>query len=91
MENKKRRTKKPDNVVQFDPRIRPAPRRVAEPKPEMLTQKDLVEYVMIQTEGLNLKEELDRKEKYIRDLLEKGVEVERGLHSVRVIPTLQIR
>ena len=87
----KRKIKKPNNLVQFDPRIRPAPRRVAEPQPEMVTQKDLVEYVLIQTEGLNLKEELGRKEKYIRDLLEKGVEVERGLHSLRVIATLQIR
>ena len=91
MGNKKRRTKKPDNLVQFVPRILPAPRKVAEPKPEMLKQKDLVEYMLIQTEGLNLKEELERKEKYIRDLLEKGVEIEPGTHSVRVIPTLQIR
>ena len=83
--------KKPSNVVKFDPRSRPAPRRVAAPQPEMITQKDLVQYLILKNESLSAKEDLELKEKYIWDLLEKGVPVEDGIHLARIIPALQIR
>ena len=57
----------------------------------MVTQVDMAQYAILENEALHAKEELERKEKYIRDLLEKGMPVEDGPRLARLIPTLQIR